>query len=107
MEQSEAVLEVKGLPPGVEVELIGKRVDEQQPAEAKAPPALPTEEEILKEINEMGAKMRELIVKSKRVPRKQGYAPYQDPTRSLALAQAHLQTGFMWFRRSVTQDSDF
>lgn len=62
---------------------------------------LPKAEDLLLQVNAAGETLRSLIVSAKRLPRDKGLEPHQDPTRSLALAQAHLQTGFMWLRRAI------
>lgn len=73
--------------------------------EPKLPP--PTQEDLLAESIDLGNKIRDLIVRTKRLPIQQGFKPFQDPTRSLALAQSHLQTGLLWLRKCITQDANF
>lgn len=82
-----------------EVELHGREV-----------PALPpvqTAEELLLQVEAIGNTLRYLIVAAKRLPRDTALEPHQDPTRSLSLAQAHLQTGFMWLRRAIEKPKVF
>lgn len=66
-----------------------------------------TAEELMDKINGLGLHLRECIVQAKRLPRVPGLEPYEDATRSIALAQAHLQTGFMWLRRAVECPKQF
>lgn len=65
------------------------------------PQKLPDPDELLRQVNELGEALRVLIIATKRLPRDKALEPHQDATRSLALAQAHLQTGFMWLRRAI------
>ena len=90
-------LEVKSSGPKLEV--VG--------SEIKILPATPTDAELLAKLTECGDALRELIVLSKRLPRIAGLEAHQEQGRSLALAQAHLQTGFMWLRRAISPSKDF
>lgn len=83
---------------GPEVELVGLEVKPLEKIDAT---------QLLARIEVAGDKLREMIVQAKRIPRATGLEPHQDPTRSLSLAQAHLQTGFMWLRRAVEQPKGF
>lgn len=76
-----------------------KSVKESPPAPAPLPPPDPAE--LLARVNAIGDSLRVLIVETKRAPRIEGLEAHQDQTRSLAQAQAALQTGFMWLRRSI------
>ena len=80
-----------------------------QGAEIKATPAVPTPTaaELLKKVEEAGTALRGIIVLTKKLPRDKAFEPHQDPTRSIALAQAHLQTGFMWLRRAINAPKEF
>ena len=78
--------------------LEGKEVKKEPPPDA---------DEVMEKINAMGTQMRELILLCKKVPRIDGLDPHQEQVRSLALAQAHLQTGFLWLRRGVKPDKLF
>ena len=82
------------------VELEGK------PLEAPSVPP-PTTEELSERVNKVGDDLRAVIVDTKRLPRVKGIDPHQDQGRALALAQAHLQTGFMWLRRAVKPQQEF
>ena len=75
--------------------------------EVKTAPQPPTEAELLAKLTECGDAMRELILLTKRLPRIAGLEAHQEQGRSLALAQAHLQTGFMWLRRAISPSKDF
>lgn len=75
--------------------------------EVKEKPAAPVKEDVLAKVEEIGVQLRAAIIAAKRLPR-DGYTdPHQDPARSLALAQAHLQTGFMWLRRAIENPKVF
>ena len=79
---------------------IGKPVDVLQVAK--------TPDDVLDKINALGNELRELILQAKRIPRLvQGLDAHQEPSRCVAIAQSHLQTGFMWLRRAVTQPKEF
>lgn len=67
----------------------------------------PTVAEVMAKVNELGAALRVVIVEVKSLPRTPGLDPHQDTTRSLALAQSHLQTGFMWLRRAIDNPNVF
>jgi hypothetical protein len=69
--------------------------------EVKEIPAIPDRDELITKINAAGAILRMLILEAKKLPKEKGVEPHQDSVRSLALAQSHLQTGFMWLRRAV------
>lgn len=71
----------------------------------KSPP--PTAEALIAEMNAIGDALRALIVLSKRLPRDGATEAHQDPIRALALAQANLQTGFMWLRRAIERPKVF
>ena len=75
------------------VEVVGKEIKEI--------PAPPSAELLLAQANALGEQLRALIVTTKRLPRDKSLESHQDPVRSLSLAQAHLQTGFMWLRRAI------
>ena len=79
--------------------------------EVEATPAIPEKVpdpgELLREVNELGEALRALIVTCKRLPRDKALEAHQEPARSLALAQAHLQTGFLWLRRALNPDQSF
>ena len=94
MDANAAPLELVVSKDGPAIELDGK------PA-AAPPKEAPTAEALLKQTNEIGDLLRALIVSTKRLPREKGFEAHQEPVRSLALAQAHLQTGFMWLRRAI------
>jgi len=64
-------------------------------------------EQALIQLEQIGEKLRELIVSTKRLPREGAFSPHQDPVRSLSLAQSHLQTGFMWLRRAIENPKVF
>ena len=81
------------------VEVTGREITEK--------PAIPTAEELTKKMDEIGIEMRKLIVQVKRLPRQTSYESHLDPTRSLALSQSHLQTGFMWLRRAIEPTKGF
>ena len=85
---------------GPEVVLEGREIqaDALKPI---APPAPPMAADLLRQVDEIGTVLRALIVETKRLPREKGLDPHQDPVRSLAQAQVHLQTGFMWLRRAI------
>lgn len=83
------------------VELVGTQISDVKTAAPENAPAL------LNELNSVGDALRALIVRTKRLPRDKSLEPHQDPARSLALAQAHLQTGFMWLRRAITSPKEF
>lgn len=87
---------LESLDPKVEIQ--GRQVE---------PKPVPVAAGLLLRINDLGNVLREVIIETKRLPRDAGYEPHQDPTRSLALAQAHLQTGFMWLRKAVTRPKEF
>lgn len=84
---------------GAQVELEGKEVTDPGPQ--------PTAEELIAQLDVLGDALRALIIRSKHVPRTKGLDPHQDPSRSLALAQSHLQTGFMWLRRAIDMPKVF
>lgn len=94
---NEGPLEVRAAP-GVEIQLTGTDVTNRPP---------PDPAEVMKRIEDIGSALRAIIIECKRLPRDKGVEAHQDPTRSLALAQAHLQTGFMWLRRSVENPKVF
>lgn len=98
MDQNSGPLEV---PP----ELEGKVVLEGKPA--AEPPAKATPEELMAEIQEIGDRLRAVILKAKRIDRAKMLDAHQDPLRSLSLAQSNLQTGFMWLRRAIEQPRTF
>lgn len=75
--------------------------------EIKELPKVMTAEEIDAALAELGKELRRLIVSTKRLPRTGGLEAHQDPSRALALAQSHLQTGFMWMRRAVAPKDEF
>ena len=79
---------------GPSVELHGTQV-------SGAPAPVPNAAELMARVNSIGDTLRALIVETKRLPREKGCEPHQDPVRSLAQAQVHLQTGFMWLRRAI------
>lgn len=81
---------------GPQIELQGKEI-----AKASEAPPPPTVEEMLKRADELGARMREVIVAAKKLPREKGVEPHLDAARSLSLAQMYLQTGYMWLRRAI------
>lgn len=72
-------------------------------SESDMPPA----QDLLRRLEAAGDVLRELIVQTKRLPRTPGLESHQELGRSLALAQSHLQTGFMWMRRSIEQPREF
>lgn len=84
------------------VDLEGKEIEN-----VPEPEPLPTAEDVIAIANKLGKELRELIVLAKRVPGKKGVDVYQDPRRSLGLAQMHLQTGLMWLRRAVKVSDEF
>ena len=84
---------------GEKVELLGREISE--------PPKAPTAVELTARTNELGEQMRSLIVAAKRLPATKALDPHQDPVRSIALAQSHLQTGFMWLRKAIEQPKVF
>lgn len=89
------------LVPGKEgpvIEVRGTEITKQKPPDADA---------LLRQVNELGEGLRLVIVAAKRLPREQAFEPHQEPSRSLALAQAHLQTGFMWLRRALESPKIF
>jgi hypothetical protein len=75
--------------------------------EVKEIPAISDRDELITKINAAGAILRILIIEVKKLPKEKGSEPHQDPIRSLALAQSHLQTGFMWLRRAVIIQDEF
>ena len=72
---------------------------------SKEPPPKPAE--VMAKVNDLGKQMRELILLTKRVPKVPNLEPHLDQVRSLALAQAHLQTGFLWLRRAIKPEKEF
>ena len=66
-----------------------------------SPQKIPDAADLQRQAHELGEALRVLIVTAKRLPREKALEPHQDPVRSLALAQSHLQTGFMWLRRAI------
>lgn len=81
---------------------------ELQGREASAEPLpIPTKEELTVALNAIGADMRNLILTAKRMKKEQGLEPHLDSTRSLAVAQQYLQTGFMWMRRAINPTKEF
>jgi hypothetical protein len=64
-------------------------------------------EELMEKLNKLGVELRAVVIAAKRLPRTKGLDPHQDPTRSIALSQAHMQTGFMWMRRAINPTLDF
>lgn len=75
--------------------------------EIKELPKAMTAEEIDSALRALGSELRRLIVSAKRLPRVPGLEAHQDPARALALAQSHLQTGFMWMRRAIAPKDEF
>lgn len=75
--------------------------------EIKEIPALMSAAEIDASLEKLGTDLRKLIVATKRLPREKNWEAHQDPSRSIALAQSHLQTGFMWLRRAVHPKDEF
>lgn len=98
MEENSGPLEVVQRDGGPEITLTGREVTGLVPPGLQPPP---TAADLIAKLDEIGASLRELVIVSKRLPRVPGLEPHQDQARSLALAQAHLQTGFMWMRRSI------
>ena len=74
------------------IELRGREVTTD-----KAPP--PDADKLLQEVNQIGNRLREIIILSKKLPKKAALEPHQDASKCIAMAQANLQTGFMWMRR--------
>lgn len=70
-------------------------------------PLVPSNEEVLAQITKLGEDVRALIVMMKRLPKVVVTETYQDRTRSLAMAQEHLQTGFLWLRKTVNVPLEF
>lgn len=99
--QTDSQLEVVQPQGGPEVVLQGTEV----PATPVTSP--PTAAELLAKVDEAGAVLRALIVLTKKLPRDKALEPHQDPTRSLAQAQVHLQTGFMWLRKAINAPKEF
>jgi hypothetical protein len=64
-------------------------------------------DELLKQVDDLGEQLRLLIVASKKVPRDKSLEPHQEQGRALSLAQAYLQTGFMWLRRAIAAPKEF
>ena len=83
------------------LEAIGSPNVELRGREIKAGLPPPDPEAMLKEINEIGNRLRELIVMSKRLPKRPELEPHQDASKCIAMAQSNLQTGFMWMRRII------
>jgi len=74
------------------------------------PPEIPNQEALLAEVEELAAKMRDLIVRAK--PLKlldvgTTRQPHLESKRSLGLAQDYLQTGFLWLRRAIQRPQVF
>jgi hypothetical protein len=63
--------------------------------------------ELLKQLDEIGESLRQLIVQCKRLPKDKSLAPHQESGRSLSQAQVQLQTGFMWLRRAIESPKVF
>ena len=82
---------------GPDVELQGKEVVPTEP---------PSKEHLLSELDRLAESIRALIVEAKRLKR-ENLEPYQDPIRSLSVAQTNLQTGFLWLRRAIEQPKTF
>lgn len=96
MDQSAGPLEIINPEKAPGLELRGKEI----PPDVKIP-KVPLAADLSIEADALGEQMRQLIVSIKRLPRSAGLDPHQDPVRALSLAQAHLQTGFMWLRRAI------
>ena len=79
----------------------------EQPLKLAVAGSKSSAESLMERLNDLGASLREVIVEAKRLPPTQGLAPHQDPTRSIAVAQSYLQTGFMWLRRAIAPTKDF
>lgn len=75
--------------------------------EVKDKPKPPTREELTADAARLGTELRALIVLAKRLPRDKDWESHEDPTRSLAIAQQYLQTGFLWLRRLIDAPKGF
>ena len=93
MDQNSGPLELTTNLPDVEVKAVEAPPKTVEPA--------PSAEELLLLTNNLGESLRTLIIAVKKLPKNKALEPHQDAGRSLALAQAHLQTGFMWLRRAI------
>jgi hypothetical protein len=84
------------------VEAVAVEVGNDIPkAEAQNP------EQLLADLCALGVGLRDIIVLTKKLKRTPALDPHQDQMRSLSLAQAHLQTGFMWLRRAIIPTKEF
>ena len=77
--------------------------------EAKHEPeaGTPTAVALLQQVDEFGANLRALLVEAKKLPKVEGLDKYQEPMRSLSIAQENLQTGLMWLRRAIEKPKVF
>lgn len=105
----ESVVPPETTPPAPETQI--GILGETGPLERVAPntdaPPPPNPDELMVEANRMGTEMRKFIVRCKKLPRTPGLGPHQDEVRALALAQAHLQTGWLWLRRAIKPEDVF
>ncbi|MBM3460742.1 MAG: hypothetical protein FJX76_01445 [Armatimonadetes bacterium] len=67
----------------------------------------PSRDALMAQANDIGNQLRALIVEAKRLPREKDLEAHQDPARALSIAQAHLQTGFLWLRKAINSPKEF
>ena len=73
---------------------------------AEPVPWQPTQEEMLRRLDVLGASLREAIVQAKALCPKGGEL-FESHANALHIAQEHLQTGMLWFRRAVENRKGF